>query len=255
MKVSLLIASGPHQGEIVPVTNSPFLIGRDAGCNLRPATSVVSKKHCAIVLRDGKVTIVDYGSTNGTFVGNVVLRNREIELEDGAFVTVARYGPLEFTVQIKQEQELHLGTALPGVGSKTLSRVNVASGEMPVTQMRAKTQSVEQPMERVVPQVEQSSPKPVPPSYSDEDSESIAALLLRSDPGDALPEGCTFKITGSSASDEDNENIAAAILLEGQADTNAKKATSAEEMSNAANELLLKLRRTSTPPPGCRFLT
>lgn len=263
MKVSLLIVSGPHQGEAVPVTVSPFLIGRDASCHLRPATSVVSKKHCGIILRDEKVFIADYGSTNGTLVGDLVLRKSETEVEDGVSVTVARYGPLEFKVQIEQSQGLNDDPRLPREHSDSPPLFKVQPDEAPPIPARAPTQPVQHPAARIVPPPAPPA-RPIPANVSDYDSESIAALLLRSDPGadDDLPECGTMKIIGSSPAaedcnpDDENENRAAEILHNAKPDPNAKKGgPTPEEMSSAANELLGKLRRAAKPPPGCRFLS
>ncbi|HEY3789102.1 MAG TPA: FHA domain-containing protein, partial [Urbifossiella sp.] len=65
MKVSLVVATGAHQGKVVPIVGTQFLIGRDPQCQLRPASQAVSKQHCAVILRDGKVYLKDFGSTNG----------------------------------------------------------------------------------------------------------------------------------------------------------------------------------------------
>ena len=70
MKVSLVVASGVHQGKVIPITGSQFFIGRDAQCHLRPASQAISKRHCGVLVRDGKVYIKDYGSTNGTTVND-----------------------------------------------------------------------------------------------------------------------------------------------------------------------------------------
>src|SRR4051812_2979685 len=65
MKVSLVVASGVHQGKAIPIAVPQFLIGRDPQCHLRPASQAVSKQHCAVVVRDGQVYLKDFGSTNG----------------------------------------------------------------------------------------------------------------------------------------------------------------------------------------------
>ncbi|HEX4607682.1 MAG TPA: FHA domain-containing protein, partial [Urbifossiella sp.] len=55
MKVSLVVASGVHQGKAIPIVGPQFIIGRDPTCQLRPASQAVSKQHCAVLVRDGKV--------------------------------------------------------------------------------------------------------------------------------------------------------------------------------------------------------
>ena len=54
MRLSLLVLTpGKWEGKSVPVTVSPFLIGRDPQCHLRPASQAISKLHCAVIVRDG----------------------------------------------------------------------------------------------------------------------------------------------------------------------------------------------------------
>lgn len=98
MKVCLVVAQGVHQGKSIPITVNPFLIGRDPNCQLRPASPAVSKQHCALLVREGKVLVRDYGSTNGTFVNNEQVLSTEREIHEGDDL---RIGPLEFKVSVK----------------------------------------------------------------------------------------------------------------------------------------------------------
>jgi pSer/pThr/pTyr-binding forkhead associated (FHA) protein len=97
MKVQLVVSGGVHEGKSIPIATSQFLIGRDPHCNLRPASAAVSKQHCGIFQRDGKVFVRDYGSTNGTSVNGVSI-DGEREVVDGDKL---KAGPLEFTVRIE----------------------------------------------------------------------------------------------------------------------------------------------------------
>jgi predicted component of type VI protein secretion system len=95
MKITLVVASGTHQGKSIPVPGTQFIIGRDEGCHLRPASPAVSKKHCAVFLKDGKPFVRDYGSTNGTFINDQPVEG-EREVTDGDRL---RVGPLDFTLK------------------------------------------------------------------------------------------------------------------------------------------------------------
>jgi pSer/pThr/pTyr-binding forkhead associated (FHA) protein len=82
MQVTLIVLSeGKVKGKEIPVRTFPFIIGRDPQCQLRPAGASVSKRHCAILVRDNKVFVQDFQSTNGTFVnsrqivGNIEISN------------------------------------------------------------------------------------------------------------------------------------------------------------------------------------
>jgi len=99
MKVSLIVATGAHYGKVIPITGPQFLIGRDAQCHLRPASQAISKRHCGVLIRDGKVYVRDYGSTNGTVVNDETIQDAEVLVESGASLKI---GPLDFTVQVEK---------------------------------------------------------------------------------------------------------------------------------------------------------
>jgi pSer/pThr/pTyr-binding forkhead associated (FHA) protein len=102
MKVSLVVAQGPKAGTPIPVSKAEFVIGRDAGCNLRPASQAVSKRHCSVLLKNDRAYIQDLKSTNGTFVNKQQVQG-ERELKDGDQLSV---GPLLFTVKIESAAQV-----------------------------------------------------------------------------------------------------------------------------------------------------
>lgn len=95
MKLSL-IAVGRDPTRAIPVTLSPYFIGRDPRCHLRPQSLLVSSRHCEIVVRDDKAFVRDLDSTNGTQVNGERLVERT-ELHDHDRMQV---GPLVFEVCI-----------------------------------------------------------------------------------------------------------------------------------------------------------
>jgi predicted component of type VI protein secretion system len=95
--VSLRVADGVHAGREIPVRGT-FLIGRAAGCNLRPASELVADHHCAIEIRREGPVLVDLGSEAGTFLNDDRLL-LECDLRDGDILQV---GPLRFVVQIAE---------------------------------------------------------------------------------------------------------------------------------------------------------
>ncbi len=99
MKLSLVVTTaGKAQGQVIPITLSQFVIGRDPQCNLRPASALISKRHCAILVKNGRVSVRDFDSTNGTFVNEQQVKG-EVELQNNDQLKV---GPLAFKVQIDQ---------------------------------------------------------------------------------------------------------------------------------------------------------
>ncbi|HXG11482.1 MAG TPA: FHA domain-containing protein [Gemmataceae bacterium] len=166
MKVSLVVLTpGKSEGKIIPITLSQFLIGRDPQCHLRPASASISKRHCAILIRDNKVFVRDFDSTNGTFVNDRQIKG-EIELRPDDRLKI---GPLLFAIRIEA------GAA--------------ASKETPPPATRA---TPPPPTKAPVPEAGKPSTEPV-------DDEAVAALLLSVDEGGPssgagapeIPEGST----------------------------------------------------------------
>jgi pSer/pThr/pTyr-binding forkhead associated (FHA) protein len=95
MLVNLTVLGGVHNGREIPLRAAEFVIGRDPSCNLRPASHEVSRQHCALIQRDGRAFLKDFGSRNGTVVNHRVLAGGELQLADGDLIEV---GPLAFRV-------------------------------------------------------------------------------------------------------------------------------------------------------------
>jgi pSer/pThr/pTyr-binding forkhead associated (FHA) protein len=100
MNFSLVVNQGSKQGREIPVNKAEFSVGRDAKCNLRPASQHVSKKHCVLRIRGEQVFVEDCQSTNGTFINEVQVQGEQ-ELHDGDRL---RIGPLEFGVKLESAQ-------------------------------------------------------------------------------------------------------------------------------------------------------
>lgn len=131
MKVNLIVtATGPNNGRAIPIIGAKFLIGRDPQCHLRPASQAVSKMHCAILIRDGKVFAEDFGSTNGTQVNNESFTG-ERELHAGDSLKI---GPLEFKVEIlpteKRSDSTPLPDALKPLDSSAVAKLAAAAGQV-----------------------------------------------------------------------------------------------------------------------------
>src|SRR5262245_58478850 len=98
MKLSLhVLNAGKMSGKSVEGKLSEFVIGRDPPGHLRPANQLISKRHCAILQRGGKVFLRDFGSTNGSFVNDEPVKG-EVELSNDDKLKI---GPLEFQVRIE----------------------------------------------------------------------------------------------------------------------------------------------------------
>ncbi len=112
MKLSLVVLTpGKTEGKVIPITLSQFVIGRDPQCHLRPASAVISKRHCALLLRESKVFVRDFESTNGTFVNDQQVKG-EIELHHDDRLKV---GPLLFNVRIEAAPAINRPTPPPPI--------------------------------------------------------------------------------------------------------------------------------------------
>ena len=145
MKLNLVVLSeGKAAGHVIPIKLPQFIIGRDAQCHLRPASPVISKRHCALISRNGKVFVRDFDSTNGTFVNDVPVKGeRELSHQDKL-----KAGPLLFEVRIEATPAVNKPTPLPAN--------KAAAGKAPA---------------------EKPAPENAPPGGG-EDDESVAAMLL-----------------------------------------------------------------------------
>lgn len=101
MKISLMVLSaGTAAGKALPINAAQFIIGRDPQCNLRPASAMISKRHCAVIVKNDQVFLRDFDSSNGTFVNDERIKG-EVQLKNG---DVLKVGPLSFKVQIEEER-------------------------------------------------------------------------------------------------------------------------------------------------------
>lgn len=80
--MSLIVLEGPGAGRPVRVSKLPFVIGKDPAADWCIKDASVSRKHCVIAREQGRLVLRDLGSTNGTEVDG--LRVREVELHAGA---------------------------------------------------------------------------------------------------------------------------------------------------------------------------
>jgi pSer/pThr/pTyr-binding forkhead associated (FHA) protein len=131
MKLSLLVMTpGKQQGKALEIKTPQFLVGRDAQCQLRPASPLISKRHCAILIRENKVFIRDFDSTNGTFInGEAVKGERELHHDDQL-----KIGPIEFTVRLEREvPSVSKPTPAPATKSVTPKPANKDSTPAPAS--------------------------------------------------------------------------------------------------------------------------
>ena len=243
MKLGLrVLSTGKQEGKILPIQLSQFVIGRDAQCHLRPASPSISKRHCALIVREGKVLIRDFDSTNGTFVNEQPVKGQqEVKHKDKL-----RIGPLHFEVLL-----------VP-----TPADQNASGVQKPPEKAAPAKEAVKESAEEEKTAITDSAPEPAPeadnsdkvqeekPEFASEEPESeeeedIAALLLSMADddedfastdlnSDEVPEGSTvmeMKLPGTGDEEEGEEKDQSEL---------AKVKEQQESTSNAAKAILDK---------------
>jgi predicted component of type VI protein secretion system len=172
MKLSLLVlTAGKMEGKALEIKLSQFLIGRDPQCHLRPASPLISKRHCAILQRDGKVFLRDFGSTNGSFVNDEPVKGEVALTNDDTL----KIGPLEFRVRIEAGSAVIKPAAKPVAAAAAAAQKPVPNTAL---DKAGKRPAVEKTMDEV-PALKENHPG------GDAADDDIAAMLLAQDDGDA----------------------------------------------------------------------
>ena len=73
MQVILKVVGGKNDGRQIKISVPRFIIGRGETAHLRPASDLISREHCEIVVGDGVVRVSDLRSRNGTYVNGLKL--------------------------------------------------------------------------------------------------------------------------------------------------------------------------------------
>jgi pSer/pThr/pTyr-binding forkhead associated (FHA) protein len=127
MKLRLVVLNpGRMEGRSIPIALPEFLIGRDPQCHLRPTSPLISKRHCALLVKGDKVFVRDFQSTNGTLVNDHPIHS-ECELRDQDRLKV---GPLEFRLVKESEVVASRPTPLPESGGATTAPLDDAAAAM-----------------------------------------------------------------------------------------------------------------------------
>jgi len=101
MIVQLVVTAGNRRGQVIPVSEEKFIIGRAVDCHLRPSSELISRYHCAILVGD-EVVVRDLGSRNGIRLNGEKI-NTEQKLQNGDKLVV---GPLEFYIRMAADGDV-----------------------------------------------------------------------------------------------------------------------------------------------------
>jgi pSer/pThr/pTyr-binding forkhead associated (FHA) protein len=274
-KVSLVVASGAQQGRVIPLPGPQFVIGRDQECDLRAASPAVSRRHCVVTVRNGRVYLRDLATTNGTFVNDVLIQGAEVRVEDGMSL---RVGPLHFRVRIEAFVPQSNDTPLP-TGQLALKPTGATATKAPAhNPLPHRTVGTGPPSgtrpQPTGPATQAFKPKPVGPTsapapksgnypsrssteFTTEDDHNLLAATLRGldEAGNtSVPEGSTVmdlpvpvpvpKPPAAATAAPPGDSAAAGVAAgEKKKDEKAKPAQTREDMTNIAGNLLRKYMR------------
>jgi DNA-binding NtrC family response regulator len=82
MTPTLVALAGPLCGESFRLEEPDTTIGRHAGANLSVPDYLMSRRHCLLQRQNGRVTLRDLGSSNGTFVNGIPAHERTLQHGD-----------------------------------------------------------------------------------------------------------------------------------------------------------------------------
>jgi pSer/pThr/pTyr-binding forkhead associated (FHA) protein len=85
LDVKLVVIGGATENDEIKL-ELPAIVGRARDTTIPLPHPLVSRRHCELFERDGRLIVRDLGSTNGTFVGSE--RISESDLEHGQLLTI-----------------------------------------------------------------------------------------------------------------------------------------------------------------------
>jgi predicted component of type VI protein secretion system len=95
MDVKLIVTGGSKRSSVIPLRLEETIIGRQRDCDVRIASSLVSRRHCRLSFRDGRLMVEDLASANGTFLNGVAVEGEEM-VRPGDRLEM---GPISFRVE------------------------------------------------------------------------------------------------------------------------------------------------------------
>ena len=86
---SILVVTGPNQGDYYPLGHRTIVVGRDEGCPIQIVDERVSRKHVQIRFdqADGRYHALDMKSGNGTVVNDRRI-SEAVNLADGDVIAI-----------------------------------------------------------------------------------------------------------------------------------------------------------------------
>ena len=109
MGFQLVVVQGRSASQALKIGAGVMTVGRQQDCQLRIASSQVSRKHCQLFEKKGLLLVKDLGSSNGTLVNGKRIADQRV-LEHGDELTV---GSVRFKVERTEDTVLEPGASVP----------------------------------------------------------------------------------------------------------------------------------------------
>jgi DNA-binding NtrC family response regulator len=98
----LAMKTGVAPGASWVISEAPLVLGRDMLCDITIEDPLVSRRHCEVVLEDGRAVLRDLGSSNATFLNGRPVREEAIETGD----EIALGGAILFVTAVRENRLL-----------------------------------------------------------------------------------------------------------------------------------------------------
>ncbi|MFO7584041.1 MAG: FHA domain-containing protein [Anaerolineales bacterium] len=115
----LLITKGPRAGEKIPLSTSPFIIGREESIEVLVNLENISRKHLRVSKGDSGYIIEDLNSSNGTYVNDVRIEKPH-QIKDGDRIALGPDFEMRVVIPIVQQGDATAFMSPPVGTDKTL---------------------------------------------------------------------------------------------------------------------------------------
>lgn len=243
MRLFLVVQNeGKQKGMKIPASVLPFFIGRDPECHLRPASPIISKKHCGFSQEGTQFFLEDFGSTNGTIFRGERLSGKT-SISSGDRVVV---GPLEFDVLIETAVEAVAPAPVAAAPAANATPATLApKPAAPTSAAPAPKPAVAPASAPVKPAAPTAKPAAAPLAPAAKANPTPAAKATPAPAAAAKPTAAEAAATAATAANAFDDDIAA-LLLGGDG------MGSGEHLASDGTTVidLMNTDTTPTPPAG-----
>lgn len=125
MGFQLVVVQGRSASQALKIGTGVMTVGRQQDCQLRIASSQVSRKHCQIFEKKGLLLVKDLGSSNGTLVNGKRIVDQRV-LEHGDELSV---GSVRFRIERTEDTVL-----MPGTTNQPATSTGTKPGDTAIAQ-------------------------------------------------------------------------------------------------------------------------